>query len=435
MIIKASQRGGAISLGQHLLKTENEHVELHEVRGFIAGDVMGAFKEAQAMATGTQCKKFLFSVSLNPPQSESVRPEVFERAADAIEERLGLTGQPRVIIFHEKEGRRHAHAVWSRIDAETMTAKHLSFFKTKLNALSRELYLENGWSMPKGFENPKLRDPTTFTLQEWQQAKRAGLDPRELKSAVQECWKRSDGAVAFANALEERGLYLARGDRRGHVVLTMEGEPFALSRLIDGKSKDVNAKLGDPNQLRSVDETKAVIGEKIAPRLSSYINEAKRMAVNAMKPLIEQKQKLTDAHLSARQEFDSKIKDRWDAEQQSRANRTRKGWAGVWDFMTGRYFKVRKQNELEVQFAKERDRTERHGLVTAQLKERQDLQVQIKTARRREAEQVLALYRDAARYRRLRDQGRDHGRDGQGNSQSQSADRSRRPRDKVLDLG
>ena len=420
MIIKASNRGGAISLGQHLLKAENEHVELHEVRGFIAHDVMGAFKEAQAMASGTQCKKFLFSVSLNPPQSESVRIEVFERVADAIEERLGLTGQPRVIIFHEKEGRRHAHAVWSRIDTETLTARKLDFFKTKLNALSRELFLENGWAMPKGFENPKLRDPTSFTLKEWQQSKRVGLDPRELKSAVQDCWKRSDGATAFSNALEERGLYLARGDPRGHVVLTLDGEPFALSRLIDGKSKDVNAKLGDPNKLRSVDETKALIGEKIAPRLSSYITEAKRMAINAMKPLVEQKQKLTVAHQTARKEFDTKIKDRWDAEQQARASRTRKGWAGVWDFMTGRYFKVRKQNELEVQFAKERDRTERHGLITAQLKERQDLQSNIKTARRREAEQVLALYSDAAKFRRMRE----------GREQS-----SARVRDKGLDLG
>ena len=72
----------------------------------------------------------------------------------------------------------------------------------------------------------------------------------------------------------------------------------------------MNAKLGDPNQLRSVDETKAQIVEKIAPRLSSYIAEAKRMAVNALKPIIEQKQKLTDAHQSARKEFDAKAKDR-----------------------------------------------------------------------------------------------------------------------------
>jgi Relaxase/Mobilisation nuclease domain len=425
MILKASQRSGAKQLSVHLLRTdENEHVELHEISGFVSETLQGAMQEAYALSKGTKCKQFLFSVSLSPPAHESARVEVFEKAINDIEERLGLKGQPRIIVFHEKEGRRHCHAVWSRIDSDTMTARHLPFFKTKLNELAKQLYLENGWAMPKGFENPKLRDPTSFTLKEWQQAKRAngiwGLDPRELKSAVQDCWKRSDGVSAFANALEERGLYLARGDRRGHVVLTLDGEPFALSRLIDGKSKDVNAKLGDPILLRSVDETKALIGERIAPRLSSYIKEAKRMATNAMKPLIEQKQKLTDAHKIARKEFDTKIKDRWDAEQRERSSRTRKGWAGVWDFMTGRYFKVRKQNELEVQFAKERDRTERHGMVAAQLKERQNLQANIKTARRREAEQVLALYRDAAKFRRM----------------SESREQTpARVRDKGLDLG
>ncbi len=420
MIIKASRRSGATQLGLHLLKSENEHVEIHEIRGFVADDVMGAFKEAQALALGTQCNKYLFSVSLNPPETESVRPEVFESAIDQIEKRLGFEGQPRVIVFHEKEGRRHAHVVWSRIDIESMTAKRVDFFKSKLNELSKQIYLENGWAMPKGFENPKLRDPTSFTLKEWQQAKRAGIDPRELKSAVQDCWKRSDGASAFANALEERGLYLARGDRRGHVVLTIDGEPFALSRLIDAKAKDLAAKLGKPDQLHSVDEVKALIAEKVAPRLSSYIAEAKRMAMNAMKPLNEQKTKLTEAHRAARKVFDEKLKDRWNNEQQTRASRTRKGWAGVWDFMTGKYFKVRKQNELEVQFAKERDRTERHGFISSQLKERQTLQTQIKTSRRREAEQVLALYRDAAKFRRMRES-REHA--------------PSRSRDKGLELG
>jgi hypothetical protein len=41
----------------------------------------------------------------------------------------------------------------------------------------------------------------------------------------------SDGKEAFAKAMEERGLYLAKGDRRGHVAVTYEGEVFAISRL------------------------------------------------------------------------------------------------------------------------------------------------------------------------------------------------------------
>ena len=199
MILKASQRSGAKQLGLHLLKTEeNEHVEVHEVSGFMSDDLMGAMKEAHALSLGTKCKQFLFSVSLNPPVGESVRIEVFEKACDAIEERLGLKGQPRMVVFHEKEGRRHAHAVWSRIDADTMTAKPLPFFKSKLRDIAKELYLENGWKMPEGFRDSNLRDPRNFTLNEWQQAKRAGLDAKQIKATIQECWAISDNEPAFA---------------------------------------------------------------------------------------------------------------------------------------------------------------------------------------------------------------------------------------------
>lgn len=154
MILKASQRGGGKQLGLHLLKMEdNEHVEVHEIRGFVSDDIVAALKEAYAVSKGTRCKQFLFSVSLNPPPLERVGVDVFESAIARIEEKNGLKGQPRIVVFHEKEGRRHAHAVWSRIDAETMTAKNLPFFKNKMRDLSRELYLENGWKMPRGLMN------------------------------------------------------------------------------------------------------------------------------------------------------------------------------------------------------------------------------------------------------------------------------------------
>jgi len=429
MILKASKRSGGRQLGAHLLKTEeNEHIEIHEVSGFISDTVMGAMNEAYALARGTKCSQYLFSLSLSPPASESVRVETFEKALADIEERLGLTGQPRVVVFHEKEGRRHCHAVWSRIDAETMTAKELPFFKNKLNEIGKQLYLENGWAMPKGFESPKLRDPRNFTLDEWQQAKRAGIDPRELKSAVQDCWKRADSIGAFASALEERGLFLARGDRRGFVAITIDGDVFALSRLIDGKAKDVAARLGDPARLPSVDDARARIASDIAPRLSRYIAEAKRIARVNMEPLIAKREALKVQHQAERQATDRKIANRWNDEQRARAARIRKGIAGAWDFLTGKYFRTRKQNEMETKFARERDSYERHALILEQLKDRQALQDLIGENRRKEAERILTLYRDAATYRRMQTGERDKDR-GRGSV-------ALRPkRDRGLDLG
>jgi hypothetical protein len=405
MILKASTRSGGKQLGEHLLKTEeNEHVEVHEVSGFVSNNIMSAMNEAYALSRGTKCGKYLFSMSLSPPAQESVRVEVFEKAIDDIEERLGLKGQPRIIVFHEKEGRRHCrHAVWSRIDADSMTAKNLPFFKRKLNDLAKQIYLENGWALPKGFADPKLRDPRSFTLDDWQKAKRAGIDPRELKSTVQEAWKSSDSARAFQNALEDRGLYLARGDRRGFVAVTIDGEVFAISRVVDAKAKDITARLGDPSALRSVDETKQFIAAQIAPRLSHYISESKRMAQNALRPLLDQRSKLNLDHKTERQKLDQGQAERWKSEQIARASRMRKGWAGAWDFLTGKNSKIRKQNEIERHFALGRDRNQRHELLQAQHKDRQNLQHAIMETRTRHAVKLLGLYRDAANYRRMRE--------------------------------
>lgn len=429
MILKGSQRSGGKQLGLHLLKMEeNEHVEIHEVSGFISDKVMGAMNEAYAASRGTRCKQYLFSLSLSPPERESVRIETFEKAIADVEERLGLSGQPRIVVFHEKEGRRHCHAVWSRIDAQTMTAKELPHFGWKLRKLAKEIFLENGWNMPRGYESAKLRDPRNFTLDEWQKAKRAGIDPRELKSAVQNCWNHADGVNAFAAALEDRGLFLARGDRLGFVAINVDGDVFAIARLISGKSKDVMARLGDPARLPSVDDVRARIASEIAPRLSRYIAEAKTIARTNMAPLIAKREALKVQHQAERQAFDKSITARFNEEQRIRSSRLRKGIAGAWDFLTGRYFKTRKQNEMETKFARERDSFERHALIRAQHKDRQALQDLIREKRRQEAERILTLYRDAAAYRRMRVGEREKDR-GRGSA-------TQRPkRDRGLDLG
>lgn len=200
----------AAQLARHLLKTtENEHVELYEVRGFVSDDLPDALHEAYAVSRGTRCRQFLFSLSLSPPPSERVPIEVFESAIDEAEERLGLKDQPRVVIFHEKEGRRHAHCVWSRIDPDKMTAINLPFYKNRLHELSKEIYLEQRWQMPRGLMDSRDKSPLNFTRDEWQQALRAGKDAKTLKAIFQECWATSNSRETFRELLESRGYWLA----------------------------------------------------------------------------------------------------------------------------------------------------------------------------------------------------------------------------------
>ena len=67
----------------------------------------------------------------NPPQLAKVPAQEFEKVIGEIERRLGLSGLPRAIVFHEKNGRRHVHCVWSRIDVDRMRAINLPHFRTR----------------------------------------------------------------------------------------------------------------------------------------------------------------------------------------------------------------------------------------------------------------------------------------------------------------
>lgn len=80
MILKGSQRGGALKLAAHLMNmVENDHVEVHELRGFTADDLLDALQEADAIAKGTKCQQFLFSLSFNPPETDRSAFRILKR--------------------------------------------------------------------------------------------------------------------------------------------------------------------------------------------------------------------------------------------------------------------------------------------------------------------------------------------------------------------
>jgi hypothetical protein len=259
MILNGNQRGGAKDLALHLMKAENERVEIHELRGFISSDLLGAFNEMYAISRATRCQQFMYSLSLNPPKGENVSVADFEKAIAKAEARLGLTGQPRAVVFgfasltgHEKNGRRHCHVVWSRIDITRMKAVQLSHDREKLTALSRELFLEHGWKMPHGLEVRGERNPTNYTHDEHQQAQRVGKHAGQMKEKIQAAWAQSDSRAALEAALAELGYVLAKGDRRDFVLVDRFGEVYSLARFAGVKTKDVRARLGDGKDLPTI---------------------------------------------------------------------------------------------------------------------------------------------------------------------------------------
>ena len=399
MILKGSQRGGGQDLAAHLMRTdENEHVLMHELRGFASDNLKDAFREVQAIARGTKCRQYLFSLSLSPPEEARVPVSVFEDTIARIEKQLGLEGQPRAVVFHEKAGRRHAHCVWSRIDADTMTARPLPFFKQRLMGIARELYLDRGWKLPRGFANAAERNPTNFTLAEWQQAKRQQVDPRWLKQVLQDCWSGSDGLPALRNALEERGFFLAKGDRRGFVVLDHRGDVWSLPRMLDVKTREVRARLGDGEKLPSVAETKKTIGERLTPSIRRHVEESRERFRERSAKLGAFKAEMTRHHRKARADLDTRQKAEWNEETRQRAARLPKGLRGLWHRITGKYRQVRDLNEREAQRTRERQARERQELIDKQLAQRAVLQARFRDLRQKQAELLLDLRRDIGRY-------------------------------------
>lgn len=402
MILVGNQRGGAYDLAHHLMKDENEHVEVHELRGFVSDDLHGAFQEAYAISKATKCKQFLFSLSLSPPPDAEVPTQDFEAAIERVENDLGLNGQPRAIVFHEKEGtdgmvRRHAHAVWSRIDAEEMKAKQLSFTKNKMQEVARDLYLEHGWRMPDGLSKSGNADPRNFTLEQWQHAKRNNKNPREIKTALQDAWAISDNKAAFTHALEERGYRLARGDRRGFLAVDTNGKPYSLSRWSDVKPKDLKARLGIEAKLPSLEQTKTAIASDMGKLMDRFDAELEKNERLRKETLQKEKQALITRQRQQRTLQKQMLEARQQGEALKRQAKYRTGFKGAWDKMRGEHQRIQRQNEMDALHALRRDRAAKDELIFRHMEQRKHLtlKAQQEKTKAQQRKQEIAADRQA----------------------------------------
>ena len=194
------------------------------------------------------------------------------QSVDRLEKELGLTGQPRVVVVHEKnDGREHCHVVWSRIDLDKMRAISDSHNFRKHEIVARELEREFGHERVQGAHierDGKPRPPRTPSHKEIQQGARTGVSPKQAREHLTALWQRADNGKAFAEGLAQSGWILARGDRRDFVAVDQKGGTHSLSRRIDGATaKMVRERLADlkPETLPSVAEARATQQARHAP--------------------------------------------------------------------------------------------------------------------------------------------------------------------------
>jgi hypothetical protein len=269
VIIKGTSCAGARRLFIHLTRVDtNERVEVRELRGVVAEDLRGALLEMEAVAAGARTTKPFYHASINTLAVERMTDEQRAQAIDRLEAEMGLSGQPRMVVVHDKKDREHCHIVWSRIDLDRMAAISDSHNYRKHEEVARALEREFGFERVQGAHverDGKERPGRTPSHSEMLQAERTGLSPQQAKELMTATWQTTTSGKEFAAALQERGWILARGDRRDFVAIDPNGGVHSVARRIEGaKAEDVRQRFGDidPRDLNSVAEAKQVQRER-----------------------------------------------------------------------------------------------------------------------------------------------------------------------------
>lgn len=275
MIIKGKSRAAPSELARHLGRADtNERVEILQLDS--AGTTAEAFRDWQTYSLATKGKLGLYHANIDPDAKYEMTPQQWMRAVDILEEELGLQGQPRAVVMHEKNGREHIHVVWARADMDTLTLRSDSMNYQAHERASLRMEQEFGHDYVPGKHAKRDREnqpefpSAEIGHDDWQQTERGAMNHRDRKAQVTALYEASDTGSAFKAALEDAGYTLARGDRRDFVILDGEGKAHSLGRQLPGvKAKELRAFMSeiDPDSLPSVKEARTAIRENTSDEL------------------------------------------------------------------------------------------------------------------------------------------------------------------------
>jgi hypothetical protein len=160
----------------------------------------------------TQGEKPFYHCWLRLDEGESLTAAQWQQSFEAVERRLHLEGQARVVVEHQLQGETHYHVVWSLVDRERGQMIELPFDGMRRAEVARKLEQEFGLrKLAPAHEPEKER----LRREEWQEAERkqrTAAEVRDAKATIREAWQRSDSGAAFCAALDEERLIA--GDRR-----------------------------------------------------------------------------------------------------------------------------------------------------------------------------------------------------------------------------
>ncbi|KAB8155095.1 relaxase/mobilization nuclease domain-containing protein [Kordia sp. TARA_039_SRF] len=237
MICKGGKRSNGASLAQHLLKDDNERIVVVEITGTATQDLSQALKDMELTAKMTKAKTGLYHAQINPAIGETMTPQQWQYSVNEMENRLGLTDQPRAVVYHEKGGRPHIHVVWQRTDVE----------QGKVIDTKNDYYIHKklGRDLEQRLKHKTLKaefGSNWDTMNERQQTIRDGYTPKQLKARIKKLYQQHSNPQELQTAIKKAGFDLAIG-RRGVVLVSDKNQVHSLMRFTGEKKKNVEQKL------------------------------------------------------------------------------------------------------------------------------------------------------------------------------------------------
>jgi hypothetical protein len=148
--------------------------------------------------------------------------------------------------------------VWQRTDPEKLTLISDGLNYAAHERAARDIERELGHARVEGPHTGKAARYRGHDRAEAMQGERAGMEAGARKDLVTALYRESDSGRAFRAALAEQGLTLARGQRRGLVLVDAAGEVHSLTRQIrDARAKEIKDRLSDIDAARLPDAEQA----------------------------------------------------------------------------------------------------------------------------------------------------------------------------------
>ncbi|MFJ7441209.1 relaxase/mobilization nuclease domain-containing protein [Methylorubrum thiocyanatum] len=260
-MISGAERGrGGDALAKHLLKPENDEVQVLTPRGLGSPDLIGQVRELVALSLGGRTDRPVYHVHVDPELTVEDNPGARAMWWRLFEAEFGLAGQPYCGAEHVKHGRSHEHRVYSLVrpdgrvvdlafdfvrrekvsrivehafGQEAVRSKHARAIERRLREEGRHDVAD--WLLASGTteaERPVARlSPQERLIQE-----RTGVPLDDLRAAALAAWRESADGAGFVEALRRRGLDLREG-RSGPVIVDGTGTAHLATRLVGAAAR------------------------------------------------------------------------------------------------------------------------------------------------------------------------------------------------------